>query len=699
MSSIRRSLALGATCAVSTQAVMANSALSLSANPIRKVVTMIQRMQKQVEQQGEKEKDLFEKFMCYCQSGTADLEKSISDAENKIPQLESAIKAMDGEVLQLKADLKQHKKDRADAKKAIAEATSIREKEAASFAKVSSEFKTNIAAMTKAVAALEKGMTGFLQTNAASYLRKLTQTESISDENREVLTEFLSQTASSEYAPSSGQIVGILKQMLDTMTGDLSEATQTENAAIKVFEELMAAKTKQIDALTEMIEDKTQRVGESGVKVVEMAEDLEDTKEDLAADQKFLAELEKGCSTKEAEWAERSKIRSQELVALSETIKILNDDDALELFKKTLPGSASFMQVSVTHRDVVAHAVSMLHNFGHTKDYRMDAILLALRGKTVDFSKVIEMIDNMVSLLGKEQGDDDAKLEQCKTDLDLAEDKKKELERSISLLDKRIDDDKSAIATLTDEIDALVAGVKALDKEVAERTDVRKEENSDFITAMAQHKTAHELLSFAKNRMNKFYNPKLYKPAPKREMSEEERLTVNFGGTLAPTAAPAGIAGTGISFMQIDKAAPPPPPETWGAYNKASEAGNGVISMMDMLLKDLDTEMTEMQVTEQQAQEEYEEFMTDAAAKRVADGKSITDKTAVKADTNADLEDAKSDHKTTVGALMANDKATMALHSSCDWLMQYYDVRKEARTGEIGSLKNAKAVLSGANYS
>merc|ERR1719325_366648 len=111
---------------------------------------MIQRMQKQVEEQGEKEKDLFEKFMCYCQTGTADLEKSIADAETKIPQLESAIKAMDGEVLQLKADLKQHKKDRADAKNAIAEATAIREKEAAAFAKISSDFKTNIAAMTKA---------------------------------------------------------------------------------------------------------------------------------------------------------------------------------------------------------------------------------------------------------------------------------------------------------------------------------------------------------------------------------------------------------------------------------------------------------------------------------------------------------------------------------------------------------------------
>merc|ERR1719198_1332811 len=104
--------------------------------------------------------------------------------------------------------------------------------------------------------------------------------------------------------------------------------------------------------------------------------------------------------------------------------------------------------------------------------------------------------------------------------------------------------------------------------------------------------------------------------------------------------------------MQINKAAPPPPPETWGAYNKASEAGNGVISMMDMLLKDLDTEMTEMQVTEQQAQEEYEEFMADAADKRVADSKAITDKSAVKADAEADLQEAKGSHKNAVNVAM-----------------------------------------------
>merc|ERR1719197_1374309 len=112
--------------------------------------------------------------------------------------------------------------------------------------------------------------------------------------------------------------------------------------------------------------------------------------------------------------------------------------------------------------------------------------------------------------------------------------------------------------------------------------------------------------------MNKFYNPKLYKPPPKRELTEEERITLNMGGTLAPTAAPGGIAGTGVTAMVQSKKkdAPPPPPETFGAYSKKSEESGGVISMMDMLVKDVEKEILEMELTEKDAQEEYEQFMT-----------------------------------------------------------------------------------------
>jgi len=636
---------------------------------------MIQKMQKQVEEQGVKERDLFEKFMCYCKTGVGDLKKSIADAEIKIPQLESAIKEMSGDVLQLRADLKQHEIDRTDAKKAIDEATAIRGKEAAEFAKLLSDYKINIDALGKAIDTLEKGLSGFLQTSAASYLQKLVQSDSVTDDNREMLTEFLSQGSSAQYAPSSGQIVGILKQMLDTMSSDLKMASDSERASLKEFDALVAAKTEQINVLTTMIEEKTQRVGEAGVKVVEMAEDLDDTKAHLVADQQFLVDLEKGCATKEAEWSERCKTRSEELNALAETIKILNDDDALELFKKTLHGSASFIQVSASNKELVAHASSILLAFRHhKKDYRVNAILLGLQGKSYDFSKIIAYCDSMVALLEAEQKNDDAQLEQCKTDLDLAEDKQKELDRTAMLLQKRIDDSSAAIVTLFDEIHALVEGVIALDIEVAERTEIRQEENSDYIAEMSQHKAAHELIIFAKNRMNKFYNPKLYHAPPPSD-------TVVVG------------------LVQTHKVAPPPPPETWAAYSKASEGGNGVIAMMDVLINDVATEMTEMEENEKHAQEDYVQFMADAAEKRMQDSKSITDKSAVKADAATDFQEAKSDHKNTVAQLMANDKAINALHAMCDWLVQYYDVRKEARDGEIMSVKNAKAVLSGANFS
>jgi len=105
-----------------------------------------------------------------------------------------------------------------------------------------------------------------------------------------------------------------------------------------------------------------------------------------------------------------------------------------------------------------------------------------------------------------------------------------------------------------------------LDKDVATQTEQRKEEHEEFVETLAQNSAAKEILGFAKNRLNKFYNPKLYVPPPKRELSEEDQITVNMGGTLAPTAAPGGIAGTGIEALaQVhdqNRVAPPPPPET-----------------------------------------------------------------------------------------------------------------------------------------
>ena len=248
------------------------------------------------------------------------------------------------------------------------------------------------------------------------------------------------------------------------------------------------------------------------------------------------------------------------------------------------------------------------------------------------------------------------------------------------------------------EIEALDDGIRALDKEVADATATRKEENEEFEATYAANTAAVDILKFAKNRLNKFYNPKLYKPPAKRELSEDEQITLNMGGTLAPTAAPGGIAGTGIGLDQ-QSAAPPPPPAANLAYKTKGEESSGVIQMIDTLINDVEKENQVMKLEEEDAQDDYEKFMADAKEKRAADSKSMTDAEGTLAETDEQMVTDKGNLKDKETELMETDKYLSTLHADCDFLIKYYDMRKEARTGEIDAMGKAKDVLNGADYS
>jgi len=687
---------------------------STLANPIRRVVTLLQKMQTQVTEEGKKEEELFEKFQCYCKTGAGDLGASIKAAEDKMSQDTSSLKEAEAQQTQLKKDLAEHKADRADAKDASAKATALRKKEAATFAKDSSDATTNIAALGKAITAIETGAGGsFLQTTAAARLRQLNINLDMSAVDRDALAAFLSQHQAQSYAPQSGEITGILKQMKDTMEKGLADITGMEEQAIADYNSLMAAKAKEIAANTRAIETKTERSGQVAVDIVNLKEELDDTSKAHAADTKFLANLGSNCAAKKAEWEERSKTRADELAALAETIRLLNDDDSLELFKKTLP-SPSLLQMKLSSKVVRQQALRILKSVSGQKDPRMELVMLALTGKANSFDKVLKMIDEMVALLGKEQKDDDAKKAYCEANLDKSEDEKKALDQSLADLEKAMENAKESIATLASEIAALISGVKALDKSVQEATENRKAENAEYKATMAANSAAKELVGLAKNRLMQFYNPSLYVAPKKQELSAQQRIAVNEGSEAAPTVAPSGVAGTGITYLQesvpvfaqvtshtavSDDVAPPPPPETWGAYQKKGQEQSGVTAMIDLLVADLDKEISEMSVDEKNAQAEYETLMADSQAKRTQDSQSIADKEGEKAELEARLQKMGGEHGATMKEAYATATTIKDLHLECDWLLSSFQARKEARAGEVDSLKKAKAVLSGADYS
>jgi hypothetical protein len=491
--------------------------------------------------------------------------------------------------------------------------------------------------------------------------------------------------------PKSGEVIGILKAMLDEFSSDLKEAEETEVKAVATFEELAAAKKKQIDVLTSEIETKTARIGELQVSIVGIKQDIEATAGSLEEDLKFAQQIKKDCDSKTGEWEERKKLRAEELVAIHETIKILNDDDALELFKKTLP-SQSLLQTETKKSSVRRKALELVEKLRAGKAprdrARLDFLALALQGRDFSFAKVIAMIENMIKLLAEEQVEDENKKEYCRTSLDNVEDKGKELAHKIEDLEVSIEDAKETMETITKEIETLKKGIKDLDKAVEEAMEQRKEENDEYKELMSSNAAAKELLNFAKNRLNKFYNPKLYKPPAKEELSAQGRIAANMegGASLVQTSA----------HHRHRRESPEEPPKTWGDYSKKGEDTAGVVQMVNLLISDLDKEMTEAEVEEKNSQKAYEELMGDSAGKRAADLKAVGEKTAEKANAEEALETDTQGKKAKEKELMATKQMEMNLHSECDWLVQYFDVRKEARAQESDNLKAAKAILSGA---
>merc|ERR1719503_446679 len=109
--------------------------------------------------------------------------------------------------------------------------------------------------------------------------------------------------------------------------------------------------------------------------------------------------------------------------------------------------------------------------------------------------------------------------------------------------------------------------------------------------------------------------------------------------------------------------------------------------------------MTVAKAEEKNSQADYETMMKDSAAKRADDSKALANKQQTLADLQASLESNTEEKASTTKELGATLQYIQSLHNECDWLLQYFSVRKEARTSEIDALGKAKAVLSGADYS
>merc|ERR550514_1135673 len=290
----------------------------------------------------------------------------------------------------------------------------------------------------------------------------------------------------------------------------------------------------------------------------------------------------------------------------------------------------------------------------------------------------------MAALLGKEQAEDEKQKAWCEDEFEKSADEEAAAKTKLGQIEAEIAELTDEISELSEAINTLTSEIGELDKSVADATEDRKADHAAFTESLQLSEVAIGLIAKAKNRMQKFYNPTLYKAAPKTEMTMEEKIIT---------------AGT-FAQVHLHKAAvaPPPAPETFGAYEKSTEKSGGVMALMDSITKELQADAKDSEYEEKTAQKDYAELMADSQATRATDSKSIVDKEAAKATLEEKLMTAKKKHSATTEEIALVKTYIGDLHVSCDFIMQNFDLRKEARTAEIESLKNAKAVLAGASY-
>lgn len=482
--------------------------------------------------------------------------------------------------------------------------------------------------------------------------------------------------AGESYAPASGAIFGMLKQLKDDFESSLSTAQKEEIQAQENYAELKATKEEEIAAAKAKLESLLQEDAENKKALFDCKEDIAALREQRSLDVEFLRNLKLTCQGIDKQWEERSKTRGDEIKAVSEAIAIITDDDAADLMRKTV----TLLQISwASNANAEEHArrasaASVLRRFLQAPQF--DDLLDAWHGRndkavpTLEtpkaqlstlvvsvqldaFTKVKEAMDKMIAEL-KAQQEEEVKLKEfCTTEFNQNEqntytktEEKEDLERKIAELTSHIE-------TLTKEIADAEYGIANSKKEIKKASEAREKENVEYQQTVSDQRATQEILKKALKKLEGFYKKSL-----------------------------------------LQKKEDPTPPVHFQPMKKNAGA-SPVMGLIEQIIEEAKATEQDAVAAESSAQADYEQFVKDSNALIDQLTNSITEKTKGKADANMEKSQAEADKESSEGELADLAAYKADLHDQCDFVLKNFDVRQKARLLEIEAIQKAKSILSG----
>eukprot|EP00747_Dinoflagellata_sp_TGD_P131429 gnl/TRDRNA2_/TRDRNA2_174964_c5_seq27.p1 gnl/TRDRNA2_/TRDRNA2_174964_c5~~gnl/TRDRNA2_/TRDRNA2_174964_c5_seq27.p1 ORF type:complete len:704 (+),score=277.55 gnl/TRDRNA2_/TRDRNA2_174964_c5_seq27:45-2156(+) len=677
-------------------------------SPVTRVVELLKSLQKKIEQEGKKEEDLYETYVCWATNVIDTKTASNTAAESRISELTTYIEDIEAGRVEFTGERATLEKELEGLHAELEAAKDLREKENKDFIEAEDEMNKAIKALEKAKEVLSEatkdGEEGefvevgealnagfaerrsqakelfhavelgekFLTKGDALFMRKL-----LTGDVPDVDWKKLNRKAGfkMKYKARSVKIQDLIAKLLSTFKGNLNDATDKEMAAEEEYEKLKEAKEAQKAKAEEALASSEEEAGGRGMAKEDAQAEVDALTTQVENDKKFIEETDKGLKEKKEEWKVRSKLRSGEIEAISKAIATLTSDDARDLFKKSYSSQGLFfVQVDQEAQATrVIHATDVIRSAGKSaRDIRLSALAAAVSTRSAGhFDEVIEAIDKMIKTLNEEEEKDKEIKETCEKDrMGDARDAAK-TSRTIDEHSDTITKLEAEIEVIKQEIAAMQAEIKAIGEELSKAEKIRKDEHAEWEENDAADKAAAEIVGMAKGVLEDFYkeNMSLFQKKHKK---------------MEPVAA---------------GEAPPPPPTTWSEpYGGAKGESQGVVAILGMIKEDIEKDREKAKAEEDLAQEEFEKFETESGTQIKDLNEEIGTMEGTQGDKEESVKDHKEERKTGKEELdSVMQKMTDAL-PGCDFMTINYPMRMENRQTEIDGLDKAKGILKGAKF-
>jgi len=665
-------------------------------SPVEKVVHLLEDLKANLEADQKAEQQIYDRYACWCETTSGAKAAAIIMGNSKVVTLTQRVLELKGEVAVLSKEISDLSGKIADNEASQKQATDVRTKENQAWMSEKAELEEAINALERAITVLAKGTgvkTGLLQgSNSASLavrqqsvasvrsaIRSLPSNANVGPKQLAAIAEFAKEfegvstvDASSNFSPASATVQGILKDMYDTFTADLEKQTQQEGTAQRQYEDLMASLSTELNTMTKQVAEREEEKAAAAQELAATITELDDTKAQMDADIEFFDKVKADCKAKHEEWTIRSEGRMEEIKGIKEALKILTSDEARELFANAIKPGMETMFMQLDSDSSWKQAATKAYDALKTQARKAHSLRLAALAATVremgrgHFDAVIKKIDKIIEELKQEEKDDIKQRDWCKDEYQMNAEEKADLKWKIENNEAMITKLQQKIDSLIEEIGATVEEIEATKAQIKQMEDERTAEHEDFQKAKSDDEAAIGLLEKTVEVLGSYY----------------KKNKIDMGKLLQ------------VKGPEFEKSQWQAPDATFSDKGSRKNESKGIISILTMLIEDLQMEIKNGVKDEVLSQTEFEKNV-DAAKKLIA---TLEEKKANLEEEKAGEEEKKSleeeDMKSNEESLATNEEYYKKISPDCDWMLNSFQERKEKRKAEMDGLVQAKEFLA-----